>query len=165
MIVKGQFKTFGFWFSITAFVGGVATVFYWLLKGFNDTPVVGQIFLGVVLLLLICIYGNLLLDANIIAIDTTSKKVTFKNLLTRQISRFNFSDFDGKLVWYEPINGGRVRNFYFIKNKKAIKKISGFIFSNQKELEESLMTIRDLGTTKYSFLKSLKVLFGFPIID
>ncbi len=165
MIIKGQFKTFGFWFSLSAVTGGLSVILYWLIVGFDGTPIAGKLFLGFVLFLLLCIYGKLLLETNIIKIDTTNKTVTFKNLLTQKSSTHNFCDFDGKLVWYEPIRGGQVRNFYFIKNKKAVKKISGFIFSNQKELEKALSEIKDLGTTNYSYLKSWKVFLKLRIID
>jgi len=165
MIIKGQFKTFGFWFSLVAVIGGLITLIYFILFGVGNTPIVGQFFVYFVLILLICIYGKLLYDANLISIDTKNKTATFVNTFTRRNSKYNYSDFDGKLIWYEPISGGHARNFYLIQNKKAVKKISGFIYSNQNELEEALVDIKDFGTTKYSYLKSWKVFFGFPIID
>lgn len=165
MTVKGRFKTFGFWLSIASVIGGLIALCYWLFIGLGDTPIAGQFFFGLVFFLLLSVYGKLLFDANLITVDTTNKTVAFKNVLTRQTSTYYFSDFDGKLVWYEPIKGGHVRNFYLIQNKKAIKKISGFIYSNQKELEDALADIKDLGTTNYSYWKSWKVFLGFAIID
>lgn len=165
MIIKGQFKTFGFWLSLISVVGGLSTLIYCLVYGLGETPVAGQIALYVSLIFLISIYGKLLYDANLITIDAADQTITFKNLFTRHYSSYKFSDFDGKLVWYEPIKGGYAKNFYFIQNKKAVKKISGFIYSNQEELEETLADIKDFGTTKYTYLKSWKVFFGFPIID
>ena len=163
MKIKGQFKTFGFWFSLISVIGGLSVIIYCFVFGVGNTPIAGQIFLYFVLIILLGVYGKLLYDANLVTVDTQSKTVDFVNVFTRRHSVYNFKDFDGKLVWYEPIKGGYVRNFYFIQNKKAVKKISAFIYSNQKELEEALADISDLGTTKYSYLKSWKVFFGFPI--
>lgn len=165
MYIKGQFKTFGCWFSLVACITGLCVLIYALSFGVDITHVAGILFFYFVLSILLTIYGKILYDANLISIDIENKKIEFTNTFTRLKSVYDFMDLDGKLVWYEPIRGGHIRNFYLIKNKKAIKKISGFIYSNQRELEEALSEIKDLGTTNYSYLKSWKVFFGFPIID
>ena len=165
MIIKAQFKTFGFCISIISVIGGAITLVYCFIYGLGKTPVAAQIALYGILVLLISIYGKILYDANLITIDTAEQTIKFINLFTRHHLFYKFSDLDGKLVWYEPVKGGYAKNLYFIQNKKAVKKISGFIYSNQKELEEALADIKDLGNIKYSFLKSWKVFFGYPIID
>ena len=165
MIIKGQFKTFGFWFSLVVIIGGLSAFIYFIVFGVGNTPATGQFFLYLVLLILISVYGKLLYDANLVTLDTKNKSIAFVNIFTRHRSFYYFSEFDGKLIWYEPIKSGYVRNYYFIQNKKAIKKISGFIYSNQKQIEEALIDIKDLGISKYSYLKSWKIFFGFPIID
>ncbi|MEO8712038.1 MAG: hypothetical protein ABI405_07950 [Parafilimonas sp.] len=165
MLIKGKFKSFGFRFSLISVLLGLSVFVYCLIFGLGNTPIAGQIFLYTVLILLLAMYGKLLYDANLITVDSEAKTITFINVFTRLPSSYNFSEFEGKLVWYEPIKGGSVRNYYLIRKKKAVKKISGFIYSNQKELEEALTDIKDLGTTKYSYLKSWKVFFGFPIFD
>jgi hypothetical protein len=133
--------------------------------GFGSTPLAGKLFSYCVFILLIAIYGKLLYDSNQIRIDTEAKTITFVNLFTRHRSSYHFSDFDGKLVWLEPMRGFSPKNYYLIQNRKAVKKISSFIYSNQKELEHALTDIHDFGLTNYSYLKSWKVFFGFPIID
>jgi hypothetical protein len=165
MNIKGQFKTFGFWFSLISVIGGLCVLIYCFVFGTGNTPIAGQIFLYSVLGILLAVYGRLLYDANLVTVDTQNKTIDFVNMFTRRRVVYNFRDFDGKLVWYEPIKGGQVKNFYFIKDKKAVKKLSSFIYSNQKDLEEVLSDIKDLGTTSYTYLKSWKVFFGFPIID
>ncbi len=165
MNIKGQFKTFGFWFSLISVIGGICVLIYCFAFGIGNTPIAGQIFLYSVLGILLAVYGKLLYDANLVTIDTESKTIKFINIFTRHHVVYNFRDFDGKLVWHEPIKGGHVRNFYFIKDKKAVKKFSSFIYSNQRELEETLSEIKDLGAKRYTYLKSWKVLFGLPIID
>ena len=165
MIIKGEFKTFGFWLSVISVLGGLFFFGFNIFWVLNNISFAGQLFFFLVFSILIGTYGKLLYDANIITIETANKCVTFKNILTRQHSTYYFSDFDGKLVWYKPIKYGRIRNLYLIKNKKAVKKISGFLYSNQKELENALIDIKDLGITNYSYLKSWKALFGCEIID
>jgi hypothetical protein len=165
MNIKGQFKTFGFWFSLISVICGLCVLIYCFAFGVGNTPIAGQIFLYSVLGILLAVYGKLLYDANFVTIDTQNNTIDFVNIFTRHHVVYNFKDFDGKLVWHEPIKGGRVRNFYLIKNKKAVKKFSSFIYSNQKELEEALCDIKDLGTTNYTYMKSWKVFFGYPIID
>ena len=165
MNIKGQFKTFGFWLSLISFIGGLCVLIYSFVFGMGNTPIAGQIFFYGVLGILLAVYGKLLYDANLVTVDTQNKTIDFVNIFTRHHVVYNFRDFDGKLVWYEPIKGAYVRNFYFIKDKKAVKKFSSFIYSNQKELEEALSDIKDLGTTNYTYLKSWKVFFGYPIID
>lgn len=161
MIIKGLFKTFGFWLSLVSIIGGLSVLIYCLVFGVGNTPIAAQIFLYSVLIILLAFYGKLLYDANLVTVDTESKTIKFVNVFTRHYSLYSFRDFDGKLFWYEPIKGGYIRNCYFIQDKKAVKKISSFIYSNQRELEEALADIKDLGTTRYSYLKSWKVFFGF----
>lgn len=165
MVLKSKFGGFGFWFSLTMFSGGLGILIYLLTCGLRNTPLAGQVFLFTALIGLIVVYGKLLFDANLIAIDTTKKVITFINIFTRRRTLYTFSDFDGKVNWNEPIKGGYVRRYYLIQNRKAVKKITSFIYSNQKELEEALIEIKDLGTAKYSYLKSWKVFLGYPIID
>ena len=166
MIIKGQFKTFGFWLSLISVIGGLIILIYWLIYGFGDNiPMAGKIVSYCVCSLLIIIYANWLYNSNQITINTEAKTITFVNLFTLHRSFYNFSDLDGKLSWLEPMRGFYPKNYYLIQNKKAVKKISSFIYSNQKELEEALAEIRDFGITNYSYLKSWKVFFGFPIID
>lgn len=165
MIIKGQYKTFGFWISLLSVIGGLCVFLYYIINGAGNTPIAGQICLYSLMTLLVGLYGKQLYDANQISIDTDFKTITFINLFTRQKSIFHFDDFDGKLVWDEPIKGGTVRKCFLIQDRRAKKKISGFIYSNHLELEKALTEIKDFGKTNYSYLKSVKVLFGYPIID
>lgn len=134
MIIKGKFKTFGFWFSISAVIGGLAILIGISIKGFGSAPVAAQVFLLTVVFMLISLYGKLLYDANSIKINTEAKTISFKNLFTGVKTVYNFSDFDGKLVCYKPIKGGWAKFIYLVKNKKVVKKINDFIYSNEKEL-------------------------------
>jgi hypothetical protein len=109
-------------------------------------------------------FRHLLYDSNLIQIDTTKQTITFKNQLTRKRSSFQFSDFDGKLLCFEPIKGGYVRNLYLVINKRAVRKFTDFIYSNQSEIESALSSIKDLGTFNYSYLKTWRISLGLPIL-
>lgn len=164
MIIKGKFRSFGFWFSLSSVFFGICILFYCFIFGLGNISLEGQIFFYGVLIILICVYCKLLYDANLITIDTEVKKIIFENKFTRIRSTNKFSDFDGKLIVYK-LQRGYTKNYYIIKNKKVVKKISGFIYSNQKELGDALSDIKDLGAIKYSYLISWKVFFGYPILD
>jgi hypothetical protein len=165
MLIKGRYKTLGFWYSVIGLVAGLILLLFAIFKGTGIKPFVGNLLLFVTLAVLIGTCWRLLSDAHLILIDTEKKIITFTNRFIRVSKNYNFSDFSGKLVSYEPIIGGAVKNIYLIKDKKAEKKITEFIYSNQKELEEALREVKDLGSFKYSHLKSLKISLGLPILE
>lgn len=165
MVIKGKFRTFGYWLTVFSLVGGISAIIYILVFGFDNTPLVGIIFFLVVLTILLGGFGRMLFDSNFLVIDTKNDTITFTNQLTRKRSTFHFDYFDGKLTCLEPIKGGYARNLYLVKDKKAVKKISDFMYSNHKEIEDALQPIEDLGTFKYSYIKTWKISLGLPILD
>jgi hypothetical protein len=165
MEIKGKFKTFGYWLSVLSFVGGISTGMYFLIIGFNNTPLAGKIFFFVVLTILVGAYGRLLYDSNLLKIDTANSTIAFTNQLTRKHNFYHFEYFDGKIVCFEPIKAGYARNLYLVKEKRAVKKITDFTYSNYTEIEEALKPIQNLGTFNYSYLKSWKISLGLPILD
>jgi len=165
MVIRGKFKTFGYWLTIFTLIGGISALIYCLVWGFDDTPLAGIIFFLFVLTILLGGFGRLLFDSNFLVIDTEKKSITFTNQLTRKRSSFQFDYFDGKLICLEPIKGGYARNLYLVKDKKAVKKISGLMYSNQKQIEDALQPVKDLGTFKYSYVKTWKISLGLPILD
>jgi hypothetical protein len=165
MVIKGKFKTFGYWLTILALLGGIYALVYFLLFGFDNTPLAGIIFFLVVLAILLGGFGRLLFDSNFLVIDTENQSITFTNQLTRKRSSFSFDYFDGKLICLEPIKGGYARNLYLVKDKIAVKKITDFMYSNHKQIEDALQPIKDLGTFKYSYIKTWKISLGLPILD
>ena len=164
MLVKGKFKTFGYWVSLVSVIGGLAIFIYGFTDGLADTPLAGQIFLYGGISLMVISYGKFLYDANLITISPETETITFRNIFTRVSSSYSFDDFDGRIVSYQ-MQGGWKKNLFLIKDKRAIRKISGFMYSNQKEIEQTLVKIKDLGSFDHSFLKSWKILFGLPILD
>lgn len=165
MIVRGRFRTFGFWVSVISVIGGTFIAIYLPLNGIDNTPTFGKIIFFVAIFLLLSVYGKLFYDANLITIDTTTRTITFTNRFTRAKSTYIFSDFDGKLVSYKPIKGSWAKFLYLVKDERVVKKMTDFMYSNQKELEEALAEIKDLGTVKYSLIKTWKMLLNKPVLD
>jgi hypothetical protein len=52
-----------------------------------------------------------------------------------------------------------------VREKRAVKKITDFMYSNYKQIEDALQPIQDLGTFKYSHIKTWKISLGLPILD
>ena len=164
MIIKGKFRTFGFWLSVFAIVFGILILIH-IHRDSNNISWKGLLFFHLILLISLGAFGRLLYDAHFIEIDSINKMVHFKNRFTFKRTTYHFSDFDGKLICYEPIKWGYVRNLYFIKDKIAVKKLTTFMYSNQAALEESLKEIKDFGTFEYSYIKTWKISLGLPILD
>jgi hypothetical protein len=165
MVIKGKLRTFGYWLAVLSLVGGISAIIYLLVFGFDNTPLAGIIFFLVGLTILLGGFGRLLFDSNFLIIDTENESITFTNQLTRKRSSFHFDYFDGKLICLEPIKGGYARNLYLVKDKKAVKKISEFMYSNHKQIEDALQPVKDLGTLKYSYIKTWKISLKLPILD
>lgn len=104
-------------------------------------------------------------DGNFITIDTFSKTITFANFFTKRKQTYEFNSFDGFIDMYQRSKGGSYRVVYLVRNKKYIKKISSFIYSNLDELQDSLTPIEYLGRQEYNIIKSIKVLFHREILD
>jgi len=165
MVINGRFKTFGYWLTILSLIGAIAATVYFLFFGFDQVPLAGIIFFFVALTILIGAFGRLLFDSNFLEVDIENETITFTNQLTRKRRTYNFDYFDGKIICLEPIKGGYARNLYLLKDKKAVKKITDFMYSNQKQIEEALQSIKDLGTFNYSYVKTWKISLGLPILD
>ncbi len=164
MMIESRFKTFGYWLTVISVLVGVFFTIYLFWSGFYEMHILGVLFTLLSIIILFGTFGRLLYDSNLIRIDTTTQTITFKNQLTRTASSFQFSDFDGKLLCFEPIKGGYVRNLYLIIDKRAVKKFTDFIYSNQSEIEEALFSIKELGTFKYSYVKTWRISLGLPIL-
>jgi len=165
MVIKGKFRTFGYWLTVISLIGGISAIIYFLFFGFHNTTLAGLILFLVALIILLGGFGRLFFDSNFLVIDTENETITFTNQLTRKRSTFRFDYFDGKLISLEPIKGGNARNLYLVKDKKAVKKITDFMYSNHRQIEDALQPIKDLGTFKYSYIKTWKISLGFPILD
>ena len=113
----------------------------------------------------ILIFGSQLWrDAKIILINTLDNTICFTNLFTRQRTINSFVYFDGYIDMYQSAKGGTYRVIYLVKDRKYIKKISGFYYSNLDELESYLAPLKYMGRQNFNLIKSLKVLLKIPVL-
>ncbi len=170
MKYKSKVLSFGFFFSICSLLFSISAI-VWLLcmiilhHGFKDsigegTSLIGVLWFLFIMVLCASIFGRLLWDSHILEIDTEKRVIKFTNRFTRVSNFFSFSYFENSVIIFEPISGGYARNYYFLKDGKAVKRICGFIYSNQEELETALEEIKSLGNIKYSYLNSARILFN-----
>ncbi|MGG9963066.1 hypothetical protein [Ferruginibacter sp. SUN106] len=123
------------------------------------------IFIFINLLALVAIIKSWLLYALVVCIDKEEKVISFKNIFTRQMMLYKFSDFDGYIETLPNYRESDYNAVYLVKNKKAEKIISGFYYSNIDELKEALSSVRYLGFEK-KFLKIARRAFlNMPIVN
>ena len=100
-----------------------------------------------------------------ITIDSYSKTMIFKNIVTRQTKSYAFSDFDGYIDTFLNHKSASYKTIGLIKDKKVIHYIDSFWVSNYDELRQSLEGLEYLGTYNFGILKQFKMLFRQPVID
>ena len=102
-------------------------------------------------------------DAKLITIDTDLKTISFRNRFSGITHQYNFDYFQGYVACYQSSKMGRKRALYLINDRKYIRKISAFYYSNLGDLENSLRPMKYYGQQDFSILKSLRILLGMRI--
>ena len=162
MIIKSKVKTFGFCYSFLGIIFSICMVVYLCLARAMDFP--PRIFSLFVAIVFLASFGKFLWDGNIIIIDTDGRTINFRNRLTRVAKHYDIDYFDGYVFTYEPMKFNSIKNLYLVKDRIFIKKISAFIYSNHSEIEEGLISLKNLGEVKYTHWNSFKIFIGRPII-
>ena len=101
----------------------------------------------------------------VVKIDIENKSIEFKHLLTRQKTGYAFTDLDGYLETFATTRNGNYKVFYFIKNKKAEKLITGYYYSNMNEMKDALSLMKYLGFEKDFGKLNRRSLFNKQLID
>gem|GEM_PF-6155597 len=99
-----------------------------------------------------------------IDIDTINKTVSFKNIITRQTEKYDFTDFDGIADTYLN-HKGLYKTIGLVKDRKVIHYIDSYWVSNYDDLRESLQGLKCLGTYNFGTWKQLKLILRQPVID
>ena len=160
MIITSHFRTFFFWFSNLCVLFSV-TCLLLLINGNFETPNAGKFALAGLALLMFWIYGKMLWEVKKISIDIAQKTITFRNRFTSSTKTFDLADFEGFTTYYQQTKFGSFKVIYFVKDQTLVYKMSRAFYSNQSELIDAIRSdIKDLGELQYSFLDSLKTLFG-----
>jgi len=175
-MMQSRHNTFGFWlFTIGA-------IFFFLLvvstisQYYFDTIIIKielrdtkdlfwQITLALVgLLIMISI---LWCNVKIIIIENYNKTISIKNLFIRTTKVYNFQELDGYIDTI--VRHGRgftsYKSLALIKDKKIIRKIDSFYYSNVHEMQTELKELKYLGFVKLDLIKSIKTIFNYPILE
>ena len=99
-----------------------------------------------------------------VTIDGEAQTILFRNLVSRKEELYSFAEWEGFVEVFVSTKGGKVKVLYLIRAGKFHKKLSGSIYSNLDELQRALAPIKYLGVEKLNATKSVKILFGKPII-
>ena len=161
-MTKSQFKSFGFWLMTLMVLFGLLFFLSAFLQSRTEQQKQVCIVTGLVFILL---FGSQLWrDAKIILINTFGKTISFTNLFTRQETVISFDDFDGFIDTFQSSKGGSYRVIYLVKDKKFIRKVSSFYYSNLDELQNSFADIKYLGRQNFNIIKSFKILLNMPVL-
>ena len=105
--------------------------------------------------------GTLVRDVNFINI--CDNKITFQNLLGIK-QEIDFNELDGYITMMQFDKGGTFEVIYLVKHGKFIGKITSFLYSNYDDMKTHLDT-KYIGDIAFSYLSSLKILFGIKVIE
>jgi hypothetical protein len=109
----------------------------------------------------------LLISAHIknVIIDTSGKTISFQNIISRKIKTYSFADFDGFIDTFLNHRAAQYKTIGFIKDKKVIRYLDSFWFSNYSELRVAISSLDYLGTFNFGTWKRLKLLLRLQVID
>lgn len=174
MQIKSKYNTFGCWLlgCITTFF--TALLVLELIVDFdnqvyllNPRITYNQIVVDVLLVAVPAIFF-LFISATFIkriSVDNIGRTITFKNLLTRQIKIYNFSDFDGFIDTFLNHQHSSYKTIGFIKDKRMVRYIDSCWVSNYDEIRKSLFDMKNLGEYRFGMLGQLKFVLRKPIIN
>ena len=100
-----------------------------------------------------------------VSIDTLGRTICFKNIVTRQTKKYNFSDFDGFADTFLTHRYSSSRTIALVKDKKLVRYIDSFWVSNYDDVRNSLTELKHLGTYKFGNWKQLQSLLRQPMIE
>lgn len=162
MKINSHKKLFGFWLSVIAISGGLFDLLFFRSISIPATLLI--IFINVFLVLIIGLAFKNLWEGNKIEINTHIKQIFFQNIITQKHRFFPFDYFDGYITIQGRIAGKSIKYLYLVKDRKAIRKICSFAYSNFDELRMNLNEIKYLGELKYSGNRTIRVLLNLPIL-
>jgi hypothetical protein len=103
--------------------------------------------------------------ANKICIDTTSKSITLKNIITQKVKSYSFDSIDGYVdTMQRDGRGNSHKTIYLAKDRKFVVKISSFFCSNYNELRDGLTDLTYFGYQSFNIIDSFRVLLGLNVL-
>src|SRR5205085_2140509 len=130
---KSKFNSVGFWLCTMMIIFGVLFFLSAFLPSRTGKEMWVCLIVGPIFSL---VFGlQLGTDAKIILIDTLGRTISFTNLITRKRVVKSFGDFDGFIDTFQFSDSGTYRVIYLVNNRKFVRKISSFYYSNVDELQ------------------------------
>ena len=175
-MVKSRKRSVVFWFPI---VIGILSFFFILsavlqyqfgysLFNFHwDDKAQYYFTIGIATLGILMVFVSLRFNVANIYIDSEANFISFQNVLTRKISKYNFSDFDGFIDTI--IKHGKGRRSYksigFVIGKRVVRRIDSYYYSNFDELRIALTNCNYLGEKELRFGARLRMLLNYDVLD
>jgi hypothetical protein len=175
-MIRSRHRTFGFWlfFLATGLFGCLllsALSQYYLGKTIIKMQIRSEfeffIQAGLGLAGVILFLGILLQNVNNITIDVCSHRIRFQNILTGRVRKYKFTDFDGYIDTFIEHDqmGIKYETIRFIKNKRVVRRIDSYFYSNYDELRAALIDCTYLGEFRFGLWKRLKMILHLPVLD
>jgi hypothetical protein len=162
-MIKSKNNTYGYWKTpiMMLLMCGLFTIGVALPSPQKDRNVIMVFSLTLFLLMVPYLWWTSVQ----VVIDSSNKKISFIHFITRRENTYSFNDFDGYADWIESKGrGGPFRVIYLVRDKRFIRRISSEIYSNIEELESGFKSLKYFGQQQYSYVKSLRVLFGLKVL-
>lgn len=175
-MVRSRKRSVVFWFPIAI---GILSVFFILsallqyqfgysLFNFHwDDKAQYYFTTGIATLGILMVFVSIRFNVANICIDSEANFISFQNVLTGKIEKYNFSDFDGYIDTI--IKHGKGRRSYnaigFVIGKKVVRRIDNFYYSNFDELRIALANCNYLGEKELKFGARLRMLLNYEVLD
>ena|ERR1043165_1917733 len=175
-MIQSRHNTFGLWFLAIVGLFFLIIVISCLTQYYfniiiikidikNSKDLFWQILLAFTgLLIIICFLWT---NAKIITIDHYNKRIAFKNLFIRTTKIYSFDELDGYIdtIVRHYRSFTPYKTLALIKDKRVVRKIDSFYYSNVHEMQNGLKELKYLGFIKFNFIKSIKAMFNYQILD
>ena len=175
-MVVSRKRSFVFWFPI---VIGILSAFFiisavlqyrfgYSIFNFNwDDKAQYYSTIGIATLGIFMVFVSLRFNVPKISIESELNFISFQNVLTRKIEKYNFSDFDGFID--TVIKHGKAHRSYnaigFVIGKKVVRRIDSYYYSNYDELRTALSNCNYLGEKKLKIGARLRMLLNYDVLE
>ena len=173
-MIKSRHNTFGCWlvflvsiFFFSFLVLGTLAHYSFINLTFFIKLDDKSFYVMVIVFCFFLIIFLLIISAHVknVAIDISSKKISFQNIISRRTKTYSFADFDGFVDTFLNHQAAQYKTIGFVKDKKVVRYLDSFWFSNYSDLREALSSSKYLGTYNFGTWKRIKLLLRMQILD
>jgi hypothetical protein len=174
-LIKSKHNTFGFWtltllctFTFLLFLDGLSKSLFGFGFNLRNGESSDELHNDVLLFFGLTIFWSIILSAQLknITIDLVNKTISFQNIFTRKSKVYLFSDFDGYINTAIPhdISFYPYNTIGLVKDKRILRRIDKYYYSNVDELKSGLNEIKDLGEIQFNVWGRVKMMLKFPVL-